>query len=57
MSMNDFARAFGFKDYQELSEMVDRVDISTPEKLTIFENWKTDDGTKEGLLVILAGQS
>ena len=56
MSVDDFARALGFKNYQELGELVDKVDISTPEKQNAFNDWRDNDGTKEGLLILLSGK-
>ena len=37
---------------EELFKLVALVDLSSPENLKAFEDWKANDGSKEGLLNI-----
>jgi len=48
--MEDFIKKLGFESFEESLNLVAKVDLSTPEKLESFINWKEEDGTKEGLL-------
>lgn len=48
--LDDFARLNGFEDAKEMNKLVASVDLSTPDKLKAFEDWKQYDGTKETLL-------
>ena len=49
-NMEDLVKEMGFNSVQEFNHLVATVDISTPQKLKAFEDWKENDGTKEGLL-------
>jgi len=40
----------GFDSTEELFRLVSSIDLSTDENLRTFTSWKTEDGTKEGLL-------
>ena len=48
--LNDMVKDLGFKDKDEFYTLVAEADLSTPEKFESFNNWKLNDGTKEGLL-------
>lgn len=48
--MDELLKELGFNDITEFNELVARADLSTPEKLAAFKKWRTEDGTKEGLL-------
>lgn len=50
--MEEFVKAMGFDSVKEFHRLVASVDLSTPEKLKAFEDWKENDGTKEGLLAL-----
>ena len=50
--MDEFAKLNGFEDWAEMSQLVSYADISTPEKLARFNNWKLNDGSKAGLLLL-----
>ena len=57
VSMNDKeAVKSGFKDFNELLNLVSGVDLNTPERLTRFGEWKNSDGTQKGLVAILTTQ-
>lgn len=43
------AKTHGFDDAAEMFKLVASADISTPSALSAFEEWKANDGTKEGL--------
>jgi len=44
----------GFDGMEDLHNHVARVDLSTPEKRHAFDMWKDKDGTKPGLVPLLA---
>lgn len=48
--LNDMVKDLGFKDKDEFYTLVASVDITTTAELAAFNNWKLNDGTKEGLL-------
>lgn len=48
--MEKFVKEMGFDSVEEFNNLVAGVDLSTPEKLNDFNEWKTKDGTKNGLL-------
>ncbi len=48
--LNDMVKDLGFKDKDEFFTLVAEADLTTPEKLESFNDWKLNDGTKEGLL-------
>jgi len=48
--MEEFVKEMGFDSVEEFHNLVAGVDLSTPEKLNEFNEWKAEDGTKEGLL-------
>ena len=45
------ARKHGFDDAAELFKLVANADISAPSALAAFEQWKANDGSKEGLVI------
>jgi len=45
-----FAKEHGFESGQEMSALIASIDLSTHDKLEVFEKWKREDGSKEGLL-------
>ena len=52
--MNDqIAQSLGFSDAKEFSQMVSDVDMSTDEKISAFKKWQDEDGTKEGILMLM----
>lgn len=50
--IEEIVKEMGFDSLSEFNKLVSSVDISTPEKLKLFQQWKENDGTKEGLLKI-----
>ena len=40
---------FGFKDNEELFNMIAKIDLSDFSNLSAFNAWKQNDGTKTGL--------
>lgn len=50
--MDELAQSMGFSDAAELSQLVASVDISAPEKMAAFTQWRESDGTKAGLLAL-----
>ena len=42
----------GFASQEEVRELVESRDVSTPEKLRAVQRWQSTDGTKAGLLVL-----
>lgn len=48
--MDEVAQERGFENFQELSEFISNIDISTPQKQEAFDTWRTKDGSKEGVL-------
>ena len=44
----------GFENEREFHHLVASVDISTPAKMGLFKHWQLDDGTKVGLLKVIA---
>ena len=48
--MEEFVKEKGFDSVEEFHSLVAGADLSTLDKLNEFNEWKTEDGTKEGLL-------
>lgn len=46
----------GFASQAEWFTLCHQVRVDTPERQRLFEEWLNRDGTKEGLLLILAAQ-
>ncbi len=49
-SFEAFVHSLGFDSARELSRLIGRVALDTPEQLSKYEEWKVHDGTKKGLL-------
>lgn len=43
----------GFENEKELADMISSVDLTSNDKVTKFKSWQNDDGTKQGLQVLL----
>jgi hypothetical protein len=43
----------GFASLKEFNHLVASIDLSNLEKLAAFEQWRDNDGTKEGLLKLI----
>ena len=50
--MEEFVKEMGFDSLEEFNRLVATVDINSKEKMKSFINWKENDGTKEGLLLL-----
>ena len=48
--MEEIVKQYGFDSLKEFNNMVANVDLGSPDKIVAFENWRENDGTKEGLL-------
>ena len=48
--IDGLARNLGFQDSEEMLRLIREADISSYKKYANFENWRHNDGTKEGLL-------
>ena len=48
--MEKLVKKLGFESLEEWHRLIANVDLSTRMKIDDFEDWKHDDGTKEGLL-------
>lgn len=51
--MEELVKSLGFDSLDEFNQMICEIDLSTPEKLSNFKLWQENDGTKEGLLLLL----
>jgi len=49
-------RQNGFNNLEEFNDLICEVNMSTPEKLSAYKEWQYRDGTKEGLLKLIAQQ-
>ena len=50
--LDDFAVKNGFLSGMEMAELIASIDLTTDKNQDLFFKWKTDDGTKEGLLKV-----
>lgn len=50
--MEEFVKEMGFDSLEEFNRLVATVDINSKEKTKSFIDWKENDGTKEGLLLL-----
>jgi len=50
--MEEFVKEMGFDSLEEFNRLVATVDINSKEKMKSFIDWKENDGTKEGLLIL-----
>ena len=48
--MEEIVKEYGFESLEEFNHLVANTDLSSVEKLKAFEEWKENDGSKEGLL-------
>lgn len=49
--METLVKSLGFESVEEWNKLVANVpDLTDPKKLRSFEDWKENDGSKEGLL-------
>lgn len=49
---DEAARTGGFKDWNEVTELINKVDLTSIQKIRAFYNWRDHDGTKAGLLAL-----
>ena len=52
--MDEFVKEMGFENEKDFHSLMACVDISTPTNMQRFLNWKENDGTKDGLLKVIA---
>lgn len=52
--MEEFVKEMGFTSLEEFNRLVATVDINSKEKMKSFTDWKENDGTKEGLLLLFS---
>lgn len=52
--LDSMSNEFGFTDHAELVDLVAKVDLSTTAKVEAFMDWRDTDGSKAGLLKLLA---
>ena len=50
--MEEFVKEMGFNSLEEFNRLMVNVDINSKEKMKSFIEWKENDGTKEGLLLL-----
>lgn len=46
----------GFKSEEEFNTLINKVDLSSNEKIKEFREWQHNDGTKKGLIELIAGK-
>jgi hypothetical protein len=56
-NLDDFARAGGFADADELRALLLRLPMDSFAKRSAYEDWAERDGTKAGLLQLAASQA
>lgn len=54
--MEELAIEMGFENVREMMHLVASVNLSKPDRLAAFKQWQDNDGTKAGLLILLATQ-
>lgn len=52
--MEELVKEMGFESEKEFHELMSKPDLSDPKKMKMFLEWKYNDGTKEGLLKVIA---
>ena len=52
--MDEFIKVLGFESEKDFHSLMASVDIYTPTNMKRFLYWKENDGTKEGLLKVIA---
>ena len=50
--LKELVKEMGFESEKEFHKMVANVDLSDPNKMKKFLEWKENDGTKQGLIKI-----
>lgn len=56
-NLDDYARAGGFVDADELRALLLRLPLDSPAERSAYEEWAQRDGTKAGLLHLKAALS
>lgn len=51
--IEEFVKSKGFKNEEEMRELVASIDLSQNDALTTYSEWRINDGTKEGLLKLI----
>ena len=54
--MKELVKQMGFESIEEFHKLNASADLSDPKKLKIYLDWRENDGTKEGLLKVIAAQ-
>jgi len=52
--MEELVKQMGFESLKEFHKLNASADIKDPEKMKMYLDWKENDGTKEGLLKVIA---
>jgi hypothetical protein len=52
--MEEFVKEMGFESVEEFHKLNASADLSDPEKMKKYLDWRENDGTKEGLLKVIA---
>ena len=48
--MDEFAKSLGFESAEEMHNLISKVNLSTPNRIKAFQEWKDNDGTKKEIL-------
>lgn len=52
--MEELAKQMGFESIEEFHKLNASADLSDPKTMQMYLDWKENDGTKEGLLKVIA---
>lgn len=52
--MEELVKQMGFESVEEFHKLNANADLSDPKKMQMYLDWKENDGTKEGLLKVIA---
>ena len=52
--MEELIKILGFDSVEEFHKLNASPDLSDPKKMQMYLEWKENDGTKEGLLKVIA---
>jgi len=55
--MEEFVKEMGFESLDEFNKLVAAVDISDNKKMKSFIDWKENDGSKEGLMILFTNHN
>lgn len=55
--MEELVKSLGFDSVQEYHKLVANADLTDPKKMKAFEDWKENDGSKEGLMKLYSENS